>query len=103
MNNAIAMVKARFGNSRLQWLKEISTYLNDHTSAEADPIFSGKPRDYPSNILTPELKTIITSTIKSCDDEAINIFFDQSLITMPSEINRGKLKVYFNLVPWCTK
>lgn len=89
MNSAIATVKARFSNSRLQWLKEVASYLNDHTSPDADPIFSGKPRDYPSNILTTELKAIITSTIKSCDEEAHKDFFGQSLITMPSEMNRG--------------
>ena len=98
LSAAISTVKARFSNSRLQWLKELASYLNNHTNAEADPIFSGKPRDYPSSILTPDLKTSITSTIKSCDDEACSAFFEQSLITLPSEMNRGKRKVLFNLL-----
>ncbi|XP_032792088.2 transmembrane protein 214-A [Daphnia magna] len=89
LSSAMTTVKARFSSSRLLWLKELASYLNNHTSTEIDPVFSGKSRDYPSNILSSELKTLITSTIQFCDDEALSAFFDQSLITMPSEMNRG--------------
>lgn len=94
LSSAMTTVKARFSSSRLLWLKELASYLNNHTSTEIDPVFSGKSRDYPSNILSSELKTLITSTIQFCDDEALSAFFDQSLITMPSEMNRGKLIIY---------
>lgn len=85
----MTVVKARFANSRLLWLKELTSYLNNNLSVETDPTFAGKPRDYPSSLLSPELKGIITTTIKECGAEEARIFYTQSLITMPTDINRG--------------
>lgn len=82
-------VKARFSGSSLLWLKELASYLNNNLNVDTDPVFSGKPRDYPTNLLSSDLRNIITSTIHSCEDDVLNNFYDQSLITMPSDMNRG--------------
>ena len=90
LSTAMTTVKARFAGSRLLWLKELATYLNNNMNVESDPVFSGKPRDYPANSLSPDLKNIITSTISSCEEEVLNAFYDQVLLTLPSEMNRGE-------------
>lgn len=89
-------IKARFAGSRLLWLKELSTYLNNHLLVETDPTFAGKPRDFPASLLNPDLRSVITSTIQSCEDEVLDLFYDQSLITIPAEMNRGKA-IYHHL------
>ena len=89
LNQAMTVVKARFANSRLLWIKELTSFLNNHLNVDTDPTFSGKPRDYPSSLLSSELKQLITSTIKEVGAEEGKIFYTQSLITMPTDINRG--------------
>ncbi len=94
----MSTVKARFAGARLLWLKELTSYLNNNMNVDSDPVFAGKPRDYPANSLSPELKSIITSTIQSCEDEVLNIFYDQTLLTMPSDMNRGEHLQSFALI-----
>lgn len=77
LTQAMTVVKARFANSRLLWLKELTSYLNNHlSSVDTDPTFAGKPRDYPSSLLSSELRQMITTTIRDCGDEA-KIFYTQ--------------------------
>ena len=105
----MTIVKARFSGTTLFWLKELTNYLNNNLSTESDPIFAGKPRDYPSNLLSSDLKNIITSTIQSCDNEVLNTFYNQCLITLPSDMNRGKFhflvkrKVMNQIIEICNK
>lgn len=89
LDEALAVAKARFSGSPLIWLKDLTTYLNNHLNVEADPTFPGKPVDYPSSLMSSELKKCITSTINSCNHEALQAFYLQTLITLPTDINRG--------------
>ena len=82
-------VKARLPGSRLMWLKELTNHLNHELNVETDPLFGGKSRDYPSCLLTSELRNLIKSTIEACEEEALQLFLQQNLITMPTDINRG--------------
>lgn len=97
LSENIETIKARFAGSRLLWVKELATYLNNHLLVETDPTFAGKPRDYPASLLNPDLRSVITSTLQSCEDEVLDLFYDQSLITIPAEMNRGLL--FFIIFP----
>jgi len=89
LNETLAVAKARFNAAPLIWLKDLTTYLNNHLNVEADSTFSGKAQDYPSSLMSSDLKKCITSTITSCNQEALQAFYLQTLITLPTDINRG--------------
>ena len=82
-------VKARLPGSKLMWLRELTNHLNHELNVETEPLYSGKSRDYPSCLLTPQLRDIVKSTIEVCDEESLKLFLQQSLVTIPSEMNRG--------------
>jgi hypothetical protein len=71
------------------WLRELTNHLNHELNVETDPVYSGKSRDYPSCLLTPQLRDIIKSIIEVSEEEVLKLFLQQSLITIPSEMNRG--------------
>jgi hypothetical protein len=71
------------------WLRELTNHLNHELNVETDPVYSGKSRDYPSCLLTPPLRDIIKSIIEVSEEEVLKLFLQQSLITIPSEMNRG--------------
>lgn len=96
LSKTINTIKARLPSSPLFWLKELVTTLNSSFSVDTDPTFSGKPYDYPSSLLSSDLKSIIRTTIESCGDDELSTFFEQSLIIMPSEMNRGKSTFYYH-------
>jgi len=98
LNEALAVAKARFSGTPSIWLKDLTTYLNNHLNVESDPNFSGKPVDYPSSLMTPDLKKCIASTISSCNHEALQAFYLQTLIALPTDINRGVQVVGTKLV-----
>jgi TMEM214, C-terminal, caspase 4 activator len=82
-------MKARFPGTPRFWLKEMTDHLNHQLNVDVDPTFSGKPRDFPSSLMSSELRGIITSTFSECGSDTLQAFYEEWVLTMPTEINRG--------------
>lgn len=88
--SCLELSKERFPDAPLVWLKELSAFLNSKINLEInDPIFSTKSDNYPLNTIPASLKQIMDKTIQEAGKPMAQIFFDNSVTAMASDMSKG--------------
>lgn len=90
LENLLETTKLQFNNDVIQ-LKTALTFLNEKLRLEKpeDSLFFDKPLDYPTNILSKELKSVLQRLVKNCSNERLQYFFHNLLQSLCEELNKS--------------
>lgn len=82
--------KALFPDTPIVWLKEMAQFLNKRVVPmdNHDPTFSNKMELYPLSVMPNALRSIIEKAVNESNPSNVNLFFDISLTTMATEMNK---------------
>lgn len=82
--------KTHFPDTKSIWLKDVAAYLNTLVPYEvSDPLFNGKPDNYPSCLLKPEVVQEIKNLYDECTSPTLQLFHEFCIESITK--NMGKL------------
>ena len=91
--------KTHFPDSKSIWLKDVTAYLNSLIQYEVvDPVFSGKPANYPACLLKKEVVQEVTGLFDECSTQTLQLFQEYCLETVIKNLNSLKLPILGYLV-----
>lgn len=99
MQNLLDVVKSRFHDSPLIWLKDLASYLNVRINPihAPDPAFRGHPPLYPTSMLSNGVKNLLIETFTSCSDSVLAAFHKHCVASMVQEQVKGLSVVGYKL------
>lgn len=88
--SCLELSKERFPDAPLVWLKELSAFLNSKISLEInDSVFSTKSDAYPLNTVPAPIKQIMDKALQEAGKPIAQVFFDNSVTAMASDMSKG--------------
>ncbi|XP_012218949.1 transmembrane protein 214-A [Linepithema humile] len=90
LNELLATAQVRFPEAPLMWLKELDTFLNIKIPInKEDVVFSGKPKDYPLNLVPKAISSILERVVEMTGQQTIQIFYENTLTAMATDMVKG--------------
>ncbi|XP_018400837.1 PREDICTED: transmembrane protein 214-A isoform X2 [Cyphomyrmex costatus] len=90
LDELLITAQVRFPEAPLLWLKELNAFLNIKISInKEDAIFSGKPKDYPLNLVPKEISSILERAVEMTGQQTIQIFYENTLTAMATDMVKG--------------
>lgn len=82
--------QVRFPEAPLMWLKELNVFLNIKIPINKEDVaFSGKPKDYPLNLVPKAISSILEQVIEMTGQQTIQIFYENTLTAMATDMVKG--------------
>ncbi|XP_050699167.1 transmembrane protein 214-A-like isoform X2 [Eriocheir sinensis] len=99
MENLLDVVKSRFQDSPLIWLKDLASYLNVRVNPihAPDPAFRGHPPLYPTSMLSSSVKNLLIETFSCCSDSVLASFHKHCVTSMVQEQVKGLSVIGYKL------
>ncbi|XP_051174489.1 transmembrane protein 214-A [Leptopilina boulardi] len=83
--------QTRFPGAPLIWLKDLVAFLNMKIPLEViDPIFSGRPDDYPASVVPKSIRIILEKAIQISGSQNVQLFYEFNLTAMASDLVKNQ-------------
>ncbi|XP_066584426.1 transmembrane protein 214 [Prorops nasuta] len=98
-NNLVAVSQTQHPENPFEWLQICVTYLNTNIPIDKeDPIFAGKPRDYPLSVVPDIIYSTLDKTIKKVGRHSTQRFYTTLLYDMVSRMDKDQPVVGHKIV-----
>ncbi|XP_053997222.1 transmembrane protein 214-B [Hylaeus anthracinus] len=90
LSDVLTNGQARFPEAPLIWLKDLAAFLNVKIPIDKeDAIFSGKPKDYPLNIVPKPISSTLEKAIEMAGKQTAQLFYENTLTAMATDMVKG--------------
>jgi len=83
--------QATFPDNRSVWLLDLASLLNLRLECvpETDPVFEGKPPDYPLCLMGKKVRGILNTTLSQCSSPTLVTFAEHCMQSLISDMSKG--------------
>lgn len=90
LDDVLATAQARFLEAPLIWLKDLAAFLNVKIPIDKeDVIFSGKPKDYPLNLVPKTIFSTLEHAVEMAGQQNVQVFYENTLMAMATDMVKG--------------
>ncbi|XP_014227225.1 transmembrane protein 214-B [Trichogramma pretiosum] len=99
MQTMLSSNKTSFPDAPLLWLKNLGAYLNSKITIDKDdPMFTGKPDNYPLNLVPQALYSLCEKVIQDAGPATVKLFYEYIFTAITIEMGKGAPVVGYKIL-----